>query len=738
MAEQKILISIQINDRETKKTNEALKVTKQNFDKLTKAEQDAIVADKQLSLSAKELDKSLTQKAAAANAAAKATDNMRATSGLNNAIIMETSRLASDASYGFTAIANNLSQLVNLVQANVRATGSFKQAIAGLFSAQAAFLIGIQLLITYGDDLYAMLMKNSKMAINLKDVFSEAGKEVQSTSGKFETYVRTLQDSSKSNEEQSKAITGLKKEFPEYINQLNQAGLSLDDVSNNTEKAAAINDIYRESLIRTAMARAAQNKIEEESAAIIQARIDFESQIRYVSQQIDTELTEKDAMKAIAIYEAASQRVEQIDGTFQEKRDAMIAEKRKDSLVATGEYLKEQYDLLQDTIKVRNENINSLVKFTKIELDTIEGGASKRNRIFRMADLDYEKEIQKSQERVRALTQKDEQELINIKFDGIAERAVLKQQEFEQDQARRLKDFLANTKDLAKRKDAQDKYDEEIRASAESLTEFLFQNNQERNAKLLELAFDQNTSLINAFNDRVAELAILSQEERDASILNEGIKARNMLDREIEVNDFRISSIQQRLDTEQLSFQQRMKLEQEQTKLEDANSRARITIAETEAQAKRQALEVTGDALMAFSKLAGQETGAGKALAVAGTLISTYLSAQKAYESQFKPVAIADSPVRGAIAAAAAVASGLANVKAILKVKTPNDKGASVGAATTIKAPDFNVVGASQTSQLAETVAGQQAKPVKAFVVGKDISSQQELDRNITNTASFG
>ena len=55
-----------------------------------------------------------------------------------------------------------------------------------------------------------------------------------------------------------------------------------------------------------------------------------------------------------------------------------------------------------------------------------------------------------------------------------------------------------------------------------------------------------------------------------------------------------------------------------------------------------------------------------------------------------------------------------------------------------IQAPDFNVVGASQTSQLAQTVATQQDKPVKAFVVGKDISTQQELDRNITNTASFG
>ena len=64
--------------------------------------------------------------------------------------------------------------------------------------------------------------------------------------------------------------------------------------------------------------------------------------------------------------------------------------------------------------------------------------------------------------------------------------------------------------------------------------------------------------------------------------------------------------------------------------------------------------------------------------------------------------------------------------------------GAGAGAAPQIQAPDFNVVGASATNQLAESVAGQQAKPVRAFVVGKDISTQQELDRNISNTASFG
>ena len=55
-----------------------------------------------------------------------------------------------------------------------------------------------------------------------------------------------------------------------------------------------------------------------------------------------------------------------------------------------------------------------------------------------------------------------------------------------------------------------------------------------------------------------------------------------------------------------------------------------------------------------------------------------------------------------------------------------------------MQAPDFNIVGASAQSQLAETVATAESQPVRAYVVGKDVSTQQELDRNITSTASFG
>ena len=47
-----------------------------------------------------------------------------------------------------------------------------------------------------------------------------------------------------------------------------------------------------------------------------------------------------------------------------------------------------------------------------------------------------------------------------------------------------------------------------------------------------------------------------------------------------------------------------------------------------------------------------------------------------------------------------------------------------------IEAPDFNVVGASPESQLAQSVLGQQQKPLRAFVVHKDIKTADELDRN--------
>jgi len=58
--------------------------------------------------------------------------------------------------------------------------------------------------------------------------------------------------------------------------------------------------------------------------------------------------------------------------------------------------------------------------------------------------------------------------------------------------------------------------------------------------------------------------------------------------------------------------------------------------------------------------------------------------------------------------------------------------------APAIQAPAFNVVGATQTSQLAQTISQAEQQPIKAFVVASDVSTAQELERSTIEGASIG
>lgn len=60
------------------------------------------------------------------------------------------------------------------------------------------------------------------------------------------------------------------------------------------------------------------------------------------------------------------------------------------------------------------------------------------------------------------------------------------------------------------------------------------------------------------------------------------------------------------------------------------------------------------------------------------------------------------------------------------------------GASTSVSPPAFNVVGATQTSQLAQTIAGAEDKPLRAYVVASDVSTAQELERSTIEGASIG
>jgi len=64
--------------------------------------------------------------------------------------------------------------------------------------------------------------------------------------------------------------------------------------------------------------------------------------------------------------------------------------------------------------------------------------------------------------------------------------------------------------------------------------------------------------------------------------------------------------------------------------------------------------------------------------------------------------------------------------------------GSGGGGGSVSQPPAFNVVGASQTNQLAQTIAGQQQQPIKAYVIANDVTTQQSLARNIVQSATIG
>jgi len=53
-------------------------------------------------------------------------------------------------------------------------------------------------------------------------------------------------------------------------------------------------------------------------------------------------------------------------------------------------------------------------------------------------------------------------------------------------------------------------------------------------------------------------------------------------------------------------------------------------------------------------------------------------------------------------------------------------------------APSFNIVGPSGANQIAESIGNKESQPLKAFVVGGDVTSQQSLNRGIVQNATLG
>jgi hypothetical protein len=117
------------------------------------------------------------------------------------------------------------------------------------------------------------------------------------------------------------------------------------------------------------------------------------------------------------------------------------------------------------------------------------------------------------------------------------------------------------------------------------------------------------------------------------------------------------------------------------------------------------------------------------------------LSAQQAYASAFLPIPNPSSPILGAIAAAAAVAGGLANIRSILAVQIPNSGGGGGGSmpsmpssAPPIIRPTSSNVNIGNTNPIKisnETEGG------KVYVLESDITNSQNNVDSIKKKATI-
>lgn len=135
-----------------------------------------------------------------------------------------------------------------------------------------------------------------------------------------------------------------------------------------------------------------------------------------------------------------------------------------------------------------------------------------------------------------------------------------------------------------------------------------------------------------------------------------------------------------------------------------------------------------------------------KAFQLSMAIADTASSVLKAYGSQLI-VGDPTSIIRAKVAAGLAGAMGALQIATIATqkfqpdaattpIRTSSGAGGSGGLGN--RSFDFNLVGNNQGNQVVDAIQSQFDKPIKAYVVSKDITNAQQLDANTKSSARFG
>jgi len=576
---------------------------------ITKSIQEASAATKEFVNSSKQLGKAL--------------DQNRDKTGLAGAAVVEIGRTISDSNYGFTAMANNISQLATLMTTLVATSGGVRQGFRELGKAMSGplgIIVAFQVVI-------AVLERFAKNSKNTENSLNNIEKAAGGAGTKLTILKKTIEDNNISLEEKEKAIAAANKEYKEL-------NLQLDDNGQLTKDSTTAIDNKIEALKRLAKANAYLKELEK-----------LYGELALSATKTDSEFvaTANNISKVLGQLGQTGGLLDVMIGTEQENRER-IQQQINALLKAVGDQnlVDEMFGSKDGKLKASTKE-----KIKKIAAEII--GTT----------IDQIRKLQKEGDSII-------DRLLGEEPSAWAER--------------QLKESAKNALKGLKEIDIQE--------------ESPFGTTLDFYVQQIAMATDAAAMVI----DSAFEADMVREQNKTTELNNE---------------------LRERLRNESISADERKKIQNQ-----IAANDERLRIKQEETAKKRFKVE--------------------KALRISMAVMDTYSSALRAYASQLIP-GDPTSIARAEIARAVTVAMGLANVASIAMQKfvtsasssSPGLGASGVGGGG-VQAPDFNIVGQSASNQIAAAVQGQFQQPIKAYVVSKDVSTAQEMDRNIIGSASLG
>ena len=276
----------------------------------------------------------------------------------------------------------------------------------------------------------------------------------------------------------------------------------------------------------------------------------------------------------------------------------------------------------------------------------------------------------------------------------------------------------------------------------------------------------ESLELINAKTESESNLSIAKEKFAAEQILDEQLR----LEKLIEINEAEKIIEEERLQAivdlanagTQAKIDAQIALDEFTNTNNEENFTLKADLAKKESELDKQKIKDKAAVVDALSQFASAESGIGKALLIVKQGLALKETLMDLKRITFKGaeaiggagVAVGQNVAESSkigfpqnlITIAGAIAQGvgiISSVKsAVSKTKaSAGSAGASVPNIPTPSMPSlppaFNVVGASDTNQLADAIGGQSQEPVKAYVVSGDVTSAQSMDRNIVEGASI-